>query len=345
MKYKILSIYSLSVFVILLVIIAVELKQKETPSQKPESSQQETTSPKAPREIILNEVERPTLYDYLKKEKSVDQKKMIVAEKVSRPVAQILGLDPEKADYDSRMKAIGQLSTELSANDIAALRDFLTHPYNPSSQLKPLAFNAVKNDTLAKLIAQKKPVIGLGHQLVEMSQNDDLDDTWRDYSVQFFATLYEERWQGDIDPNDKERQAIIDGYKEATYEIETTLAGTALLGMDLLSKNYPEFSSEDISKISLQVLSDPATSEPSRITATLLAGQHQNKEAIEDIRRLVQIGDSVPMRLAAINALAKVGNEADASLIWPMQNDEDRLISTAAKKAIETLNQRAIHND
>lgn len=249
----------------------------------------------------------------------------------------ILGFTDERSDYSARMKAIGQLSRNLTEEEITALRQFLWQPYEAESKLSLRGFNAIKNDVLAALINQEQPVIGLGLQLAEMFRDRTLDSVWRDYSVQFMATLYQVRWQPETGGDHPEQVVLREAYEDALRDVESTCAGTALIGMEMLAKKYPEFQEMDLSHKALIIAKQSSASEASRIAAVLMCGRFKNEKVREEVRMLAQVGETVPLRLAAVNCLAEIGEEADIYTLQSMLDSEDQILQKAVARAIDRL--------
>ena len=69
------------------------------------------------------------------------------APQVSDAVKALLGLDGKKHNYPSLLSAINDLGDEISAIDVAALREMLNFSNDQSPEkMRPIEINAVKND-------------------------------------------------------------------------------------------------------------------------------------------------------------------------------------------------------
>ena len=109
-------------------------------------------------------------------------------EKLSDPVTSLLGLDGEERNYNALGNAIGKLSKDLSADDVAALRELLTWPNDKFPEgMREIEINAIKNNVLDRLLRQNTLPEGIGLQLVEMASNLENDPVWRDYCIQFIS--------------------------------------------------------------------------------------------------------------------------------------------------------------
>lgn len=200
---------------------------------------------------------------------------------------------------------------------------------------------------MAKLIDQETPIEGLGHFLVELAQSNELNEVCRDYAVQFFPYVYQNRWEAgsafdntDSQSTDNfERQSLIDGFSQALTESDTTLAGTALLAVDYLEKDYPEMKELNAHEAAEEILNNPGSCEASKITALLIGSKSDNENVLESARVIAQTGETIPLRLAAVNALANMGTEEDIEVLESFMNDDDKILANAARKAVEKLKQ------
>jgi len=167
--------------------------------------------------------------------------------KLSKAVQTIINGSDNNADYNDYRVAMLQLTRQLSSDDISALMEFLNQKAADRSDMRAIAFNGVKNDVLDVLLRQDVLPKGIGLQLVEMYNDKSFDTMWRDYCVQFITNYYERRWiyadssqtvSKEADAKDAEREVIEAVYWDALKETDTTIAGTALLGLNSLSQQY-----------------------------------------------------------------------------------------------------------
>ena len=74
-------------------------------------------------------------------------------ETLSEAVKALLGQDGKKHNYSSLLKAINELDADMSATDVAALREMLEFSNDRfPEKMRPIEINAVKNDVLDKLL-------------------------------------------------------------------------------------------------------------------------------------------------------------------------------------------------
>ncbi len=286
------------------------------------------------------------------------------AEELSEPVRMLLGLDGKERNYPELLAAIHRLGYELSDADVAALREMLTYPNDRfPEKMRDIEINAVKNDVLDRLLRQKELSEGLGLQMVEMAENPENDPVWRDYCVQFMEPFYERKSGESVSqasrlPSDEhgrrdgggtgaELTAIHDAMLSALDERSETIAGTALIGLELLSRSYDEFDREVIVEKAVEIASDEMASSSSRLTAMRLSAQISNNEqgtsnveVVQTARALAQTGETVLLRSAAIVTLGDVGTGDDRELLESFTFAENKQIAAAAKLALQKMNSR-----
>jgi hypothetical protein len=262
----------------------------------------------------------------------------------SVPVMALLGLDGKEHNYSELLAEINTLDYEIAADDVAAVREMLDYSNDQfPDNMRPIEINAVKNDVLDKLLRQKQLPEGLGLQLVEMAGDKDNDSVWRDYCIQFMQPFYERALQevGEASSLD-ERTAIHDAMFRALDERDATLAGTSLIGLELLSRTHDEFDREMIIEKAAEIAADESTSTASRMTALRMSSLTGADETTADTARAIaQTGETVLLRSAAIVTLGEVGSEGDRELLKSYIQSDNQQIASAAKLALEKMNSEA----
>ena len=269
---------------------------------------------------------------------------------LSGPVKALLGQDGKKHNYPSLLTAINALDQEISATDVAALREMLNFSNDQfPEKMRPIEINAVKNDVLDKLLRQKDLPEGLGLQMVEMAGNAENDPVWRDYCIQFMTPFYD-RVAGEggaAKESGEELSAVHDAMFAALNERDATLAGTSLIGLELLSRTHKEFDRKLIVAKATEIASDEMASSASRLTALRLSASgnlkletgNLNAEVVDAARSLAQTGETVLLRSAAIVTLGEIGTFDDRELLESYVLSENKQIAAAAKMALEKMDQ------
>jgi len=297
------------------------------------------------------------------------------APQLSNPVKALLGLDGKERNYSELLAEIYKLGDNLSAADVTALCELLTWPNDRfPEKMRPIEVNAVKNDVLDQLLRQQELSPGLGIQIAEMAGNPENDSVWRDYCVQFMQPFYERcstedgrQRSEDRDQTaesaktaqEKELQTVQEAMFSALNERSETIAGTALIGLELLSRDHEEFDREQIIEKSMEIASDWNVSPSCRLTALRMSSdlatkerkEHKNSDgepetqnseletdAVADTARvLAQTGDTVLLRSAAIVTLGETGSEEDRELLESFTFSENKQIVSAAQLALQKI--------
>lgn len=259
----------------------------------------------------------------------------------------IAGLTGDSSSYKDRMKAIKSLSRDLDDNSIDFLREFLTQHYDEESGMTPRGFNAVKNDVLDILLRQNELVDGLGEDLVEMFNDRTYGDIWRDYCVQYMAPYYEQaleaaRSEGESDRGvalNEELETIRDAYTTAMEDRSNSCAGTALIGVESLANKCDKISIYDVQKSAADIAMDASGADYNRITGLRMSGKYELKAVVQSARLEAQIGESTPLRMAAVATLAEIGGEREISLLESLREEsEDKNLIAFVDRALEKLN-------
>jgi hypothetical protein len=260
---------------------------------------------------------------------------------VSDQVRLIAGLTAQK-DYSERSVAIGRLGKNLPRADLEGLYAFLRSDPELYPDLDALSLGALKNDVLDALIAQESLPPDLLTTLLSIYRNPATDLLLRDYCLQHVAPYYERRWPIEDAGREKDpaRAEALQVYDEA-LGVKHTLAGTALLGMVRLSERYPEIDKTKLADRCLASALDDNEDVSTRITATGLCAALGQTNVLPVARVLAQTGEPIPLRLAAVNAIASVGTVEDLELLESLAAGSDGSVKNAALSALAKLKRAA----
>ncbi|MBN2685380.1 MAG: hypothetical protein JXR40_08885 [Pontiellaceae bacterium] len=275
-------------------------------------------------------------------------------ENLSAPVLALLGLDGKLHDYNSMLSAIAMLPKgNIAAADVAALRDMLTWPNDQFPEgMREIEINSIKNDVLDRLLRQKELPEALGYQLVDMFADTESDPVWRDYCVQLMSPLYErltteytEYTEGQESNQSEESVDELNAVRETMFaaldEREGAISGTALIGVELLSRTHGEFDRDMILDKASKIAANEAVSNESRLTALRLTSVAGADESTADTaRNLAQTGEAAYLRSAAIVTLGETGTPEDRELLESFTFDDDRQIAAAAELALQKMDAR-----
>ena len=289
-----------------------------------------------------------TKYNYSAKTQETQNSTSISQEEdvLSDAVKSLLGMDDNKQNYNSMMRDIRNLTNDLSSMDVAALRDFLTWSNDLFPEgMRDIEINAVKNDVLDRLLRQKTLPDGIGLQLVEMSSDIKTDPVWRDYCIQFMPAFYErmseEIRDAEVAQSDEQLSAVREIMMNALNENNDTIAGTALIHLENLSRTHEEFDREAVIAEASRIAADESVSNESRLTALRMSSLTGGSETTADTaRQVAQTGETTYMRSAAIVTLGETGSLDDRELLESCALSENRQIAGAAKIALERMDAR-----
>lgn len=255
-------------------------------------------------------------------------------------VLAVLGHAPDRS-YTARLAAVQRLPASASFEESHVLLKFLDSRLSEQGDLEPMALNAIKNDTLAYLLRQKVLPAGIGEQLVKMYRDRNHDVIWRGYCVQFFGDYYDKAWPAGADTNpDPLRKQFEAAYWEALAETDSQIAGTALIGIELLSRKHPELDRTKIGRKALDLATDQKMNANTRLTAIQVCAVMGLKEVLQTARIEAQAGENTILRVAAISAIGQVGSPEDADLLQGIAASSDQYPAKAAAKALEHLRRR-----
>ncbi len=293
---------------------------------------------------------------------SVDRGEFVYSEQnLSETVRALLGFNGDARNYSSMVKSIGKLSTDLAADDVAALRDFLTWPNDVFPEgMREIEINSIKNDVLANLLKQEELPEAMGYQLMDMYSDTESDPIWKNYCVQFMSTYYQraaeelglttkytEYTEGPESNQSEKSVDELNAVREAMFaaldERDETIAGTALIGVELLSRTHEEFDREQIVAKTAEIASDDSVSTGSRLTALRMSALTGGDETTADTARLLaQTGETMLMRSAAVVTLGETGTAEDRELLESYTLSEDRQLSGAAELALQKMDARGL---
>ncbi len=267
----------------------------------------------------------------------------------SDAVRSITGAGPDRDNQKARRAAINELTVNLAGDDAAALIEFLLVPHDEDSGVSRTIYNVLRNDVLEVLVRQDTMPDGLGGLMVAMLRNPEEDSVWRDYSMQYMAEYYRRRWspESDIesDPDGlDERLQMLDAFRDAFNQTEDTLAGTALIGFETLARHYPEIDAAEAAASALRIAGEQQMSAASRLTALRICATLGEQQALPTARRLAQIGETAPLRMAAIATLGDLGSTDDLPLLDALSGAAEPGIARIATEARTRLAEKLAQN-
>jgi hypothetical protein len=280
--------------------------------------------------------------------KDAELLRLAEAEEPGEAVRAVIGLAGKPGDVAARDEAVNRLTRQLASNDVRALRLFLHLHTDGQTALPATAFRSLKNDVLDILLRQDSLPPGLGREMAEMYNDPDADAVWRDYCIQYMPAYFERMGElaatgqsgnaAVVDPVE-ERGMIRQLCWEATEERTSSLAGTALLSLGELARLDPALVTKDeVADKALEIAQDDNAAAAARMTALSICAAAQKREVVEVARTLAQVGESVPLRMAAIVTMGNLSHQQeDQELLAALAADKDKEIARAAKLALKKM--------
>lgn len=230
--------------------------------------------------------------------------------------------------FHERQKAASSLGRRLPPEAVGELMDFLG--VYKDARLESSELLALKDCICSALENQSVYPAELPGRLTAMYRDPAHAVGWRDYCIQHLSTACRKI------PADQ-RPAIIDVFKEAVKERQSTIAGTALIALRDNQAAVPGIR-ELLANHAREIAADSQSVAASRVTALQISAGLGDKRVLPAIRMLVQ--DSVterPLRLAAVAALGTLGGTEDLPVLEPLASGSDRMFKRAAATAIAKI--------
>ena len=229
----------------------------------------------------------------------------------------------------SKSKEIADLvdcrGRDLKPHEKELLYGLLRDPKQPSD-LEPLHLYVLKNNILNRLRNEPEASIEVETVMVEMFENRDQPAVLRDYAIQHLAC-----WYADGHPSERVLRALT----QALSEIDSSIAGTALLGLADLADSYPEVSADRVAQAAYEIAASPATGELSKIAALRVGGKLKIDALRETARELAQTGSTIPLRIAAIATLGDLPDPQALSFLQSLEGGPDPRLAFAARSALD----------
>lgn len=255
---------------------------------------------------------------------------------LSREVSLALGAS-DQAVSQGRLDVIHRLRPDLALHEVDALCEFLK-----SREEYGVDLSGVKNDILSSLIEQEPVPPRLQAEMLGILNDKTYPEWWRDYVVQHLELLCRRQWRrpGEDGISDQARQEIVRAYFDAADEAKSSVGGTALLGLERLSRDYPEFSREKIKERAISMAGDTAADLRCRIAAMQVAGLVEAQAILSLARDHAASATCMPLRISSIATISKVGGVDDVSRLRAMAGDANTYVQKAAASALQVLESR-----
>jgi hypothetical protein len=221
---------------------------------------------------------------------------------------------------------------DLTAQEVQAIYGYLLSPSSAASERRQEE-NWLRNDLMDKLTSQAALPKDLVQVLVAIFQDPAQDVVMRDYAVQHMRPTY-------VQAGPEQRDILQQALWYALTETDSSIAGTALLALQDLARDYKEIAPDRLGEAALNLAGDERCGELSRITAVQVCGRLGLQQAGPLLLQLAQNAASVPLQIASIAALGDVGDETARSYLQQRAGQADPRLQPALQTALNKINKR-----
>jgi len=253
---------------------------------------------------------------------------------VSPRLAVIFGRNGES--FPQREQAIASLTQPLTEEEVGAAYAFLQT--TAAAYAGPAGAEHVLKNNLINFIGRlTPPPADWLKELCALYHDRNQDGATRDYALQHI-TDYTQYESGPLAADRPAARAVL---WEAVRE-KGSLAGTALLGLNRVSKVDAEIDGERVSAVALQMATSSGTDELSRITAVQICAQRQLAGVLPTAVKLAQTGDDITLRASAIAALGDLGGQTERKLLLVLKNQDAPALRAAVAGALRRMDHRLV---
>ena len=223
-----------------------------------------------------------------------------------------------------------EMVSSISDADVQILRGDLQRIRNPNAANIEDERSLV-NEMLRCLKSGEHLQGNYENVLVGIYRDTNQDAVIRDYSIQFLGEYYESA---------KDKALVESVLWDAAREKQGTIAGTALLALNRLSKTFDQIDRDQLRNETLKIASDDSYGQAARMTALRLCGMQQTARAISVAQQILRKSDCVSLRIAAAATLGDLRAAESISLLKSISGSLDDPARYAAQNALRKIMNR-----
>lgn len=227
------------------------------------------------------------------------------------------------ASYPASMRQLGSVEGSFSSKngelitlradgiddaECAALMSFLATRKLNDDGSEDLYHLSLKNDALICLIEHRPLPAGLGKLMIEVVQDEAEGPIWREYVLQYYPDFYRASWpvgEAHAPSAGQDRLAMQRSIAAAIFHEDTGLGGTALIVLENLAADYPEFQGDILKRACRQIVNSDATCLASQITALSMMSEDPEGADVDIASTIAKDGTKeLTLRMAAAGRLA-----------------------------------------
>jgi hypothetical protein len=235
----------------------------------------------------------------------------------------------------NRCRAIDAVTSPLTPEETAAIYEYL-HGGGERGDVNPVWEHVIKNNLMGLLMRQAAAPTNLLQEMCGLYQDRSQDSVTRDYAVQFVI----QTCLRDSNRLAAGQPAARETLWAATSETNSSIAGTALLGLNRLAAVDPAIDPKRLDQTALNLAMDPKIGNLTRITALQVCAQRHLVAALPTVVKFARRGDSIAVKAAAIAALGDLGSESEHKLLQTLHEENDPALSAAVSSALHRLEKK-----
>jgi hypothetical protein len=228
----------------------------------------------------------------------------------------------------ARLESARALKLPLSQEELQALYTFLLerHPED-DTQLGHVLKNQLMN-----VLSRAEPLpAGWDQTLMQVFGDRGQSVVLRDYALQHLPEVYD---------RSSAKDSIHQLFREALAEVDSSIAGTALLGLRNLALRHPEISAEEPGAAAVELARQAGVSELTRVTAVQICAELKRTEALPVLSALLRSAESTAVQISAIGAIGRLGSKAEVALLNEVIAAKNQRLAPVATLALNRLESR-----
>jgi len=257
----------------------------------------------------------------------------VIVNGIPKSIEPAISKSPEYS-YLVRIQTVHKLSHKLTDAETEAILKFLSERHDKDWLfMKPMEFNAVKNEAFLALAMQDADhTPELADLAMDSYSDKTYDEMWRNYCVQFMGELYSR-----MDADRRERCVKL--LWPAVEETSTCIPGAALIALTRAMSVDPKVvDKEALARTAYEALTSKDAIEINKTTALQTCAQLQYGRALEVARAIASDKTTpVPLRISAIAAVSQLGDASDKDMLSKLKARSDTRLVTAATAALKRL--------
>jgi hypothetical protein len=239
-----------------------------------------------------------------------------------------------------RLRSVRTLPQELSFDERAPLLEFLRQRQDFDDTPRG---HELKNDVMDALVAQQIPATELPELFVSIYSDPNQNHVIRDYAVQHLSLLSERlidgvAWEGEVL---RYKLQVLEGALWAIAEADkTSIAGTALLGLQRIAESDPSLSQQRLAAIALRLAEAEDLNESARISAIQIAARSGEAAVVPLLLQVLEEAQTSSLRISALGALGLVGGNRELDVLQKISESGDERLSPVAEASVKRIRSR-----